>query len=150
VIRALAIACRFVLGGIFLYGAATKVPDMAGFAQDVANYRLLPAALVPWSAALVVGIELTVGLALVTGVLTRAAALVAGGMLVVFIGGLAQALLRGIDLKCGCFAGDDAATWVTVARDVAMLTPAVLLLARRPPASGGLGGAAHAGRAEAS
>jgi putative oxidoreductase len=133
VIRALAIASRLALGGIFLYAAVTKVPDMAGFAQDVANYRLLPAALVPWAAAAVVGIEIAIGFALVIGVFTRAAALVAGGMLVVFIAGLAQALLRGIDLKCGCFGGDDAATWATVVRDVAMLAPAVVLLALPGP-----------------
>ena len=135
-IRALAVACRLALGGIFLYAAVTKVPDMAGFAQDVANYRLLPAALVPWAAAAVVGIEIAVGFALVIGLFTRAAALVAGGMLVVFIAGLAQALLRGIDLKCGCFGGDDAATWATVVRDVAMLTPAVVLLALPGPGPG--------------
>jgi hypothetical protein len=135
--RAIALACRLALGAIFLYAAVTKVPDMAAFAQDVANYRLVPAPIVPWAAAAVVGIEVVVGLALVTGVFTRAAALVAGGMLLVFIGGLSQALLRGIDLKCGCFGGDDAATWWTVLRDLGMLAPAVVLLAWRGTEAGG-------------
>jgi putative oxidoreductase len=129
--RTLALLCRLALGAIFLYAALTKVPDMAAFAQDVANYRLLPPSIVPWTATAVVGIEVVVGLALVTGVLTRAAALVAGGMLLVFIAGLSQALLRGIDLKCGCFGGDDAATWWTVLRDLGMLAPAAVLLAWR-------------------
>jgi uncharacterized membrane protein YphA (DoxX/SURF4 family) len=131
--RALALACRVALGATFLYAAATKIPDMASFAQDVANYRLLPAPLVPWTASAVVGIEVVAGLALVTGVFTRAAALVAGGMLLVFIAGLSQALLRGIDLRCGCFGGDDAASWWTVLRDLGMLAPAVVLLAWRGP-----------------
>jgi putative oxidoreductase len=126
--RGIVLLARLALGAIFLYAAATKVPDMAAFAKDVANYRLLPAALVPFVAAVVVGIEIVVGLALVTGLWARAAALVAAGMLMVFVAGLSQALLRGIDLRCGCFGGDDAADWWTVLRDLAMLVPALVVL----------------------
>jgi len=126
--RATVLLARLALAAIFLYAAATKLPDMAAFAKDVANYRLLPGPLVPFAAAVVVGIELVVGLALVTGLWARAAALVASGMLVLFVAGLSQALLRGIDLRCGCFGGDEAADWWTVLRDVAMLVPALVVL----------------------
>ncbi|HEX7623291.1 MAG TPA: MauE/DoxX family redox-associated membrane protein [Anaeromyxobacteraceae bacterium] len=132
--RGIVLLARLALGAIFLYAAATKVPDMAAFAKDVANYRLLPAALVPFVAAVVVGIEIAVGLALATGLWARAAALVAAGMLVVFVAGLSQALLRGIDLRCGCFGGDDAADWWTVLRDLAMLVPALVVLFTPAPA----------------
>ena len=146
--RAVVLLARLALGAIFLYAAATKVPDMAGFARDVANYRLLPAALVPFVAAGVVGIELVVGAALVAGLWARAAALVAAGMLVVFVAGISQALLRGIDLRCGCFGGDEAADWWTVLRDLAMLVPALVVLfppaPRRPREDGDL--VAHLGR----
>jgi putative oxidoreductase len=134
--RILLLMCRLVLGAIFLYAAASKLPDMAAFAKDVANYRLVPAALVPWAAAIVVGVEIATGLALVVGVGARAAALVAAAMLTLFIAGLSQALLRGIDLRCGCFGGEESATWGTVARDVAMLAPAVAVAWLGP---GGLG-----------
>jgi putative oxidoreductase len=123
--RALLVACRLALGAIFLYAAATKLPDMAAFAKNVANYRLLPAPIVPWVASVVVGVEIAVGLALVSGLAARAAALVVSVMLAAFIGGLSQALLRGIDLRCGCFGSEESATWWTVARDAAMLVPAV-------------------------
>ncbi len=123
--RNVVLVCRLALGAIFLYAAATKVPDVATFAQDIANFRLLPPALVPYAASVVVGIEVVAGLALVTGFGARAAALVATGMLVVFIVALSQALLRGIDLRCGCFSGQENATWGTVLRDVAMLLPAL-------------------------
>ncbi|MFL5264489.1 MAG: MauE/DoxX family redox-associated membrane protein [Anaeromyxobacteraceae bacterium] len=126
--RLAALACRLVLGAIFLYAAATKVPDMAAFAKDLANYRLVPAALVPWAASAVVGVEIVAGLALVLGVGARAAALVAGALLLLFVGGLAQALLRGIDLRCGCFGSEESATWGTVLRDVVMLVPAVAVV----------------------
>ena len=67
------------------------------------------------------GVELAAGLALALGVAARGAALVLSGLLGVFIGALSQALLRGIDLRCGCFGGGGPATWGTVARDGLML-----------------------------
>ncbi|BDG07104.1 MauE/DoxX family redox-associated membrane protein [Anaeromyxobacter paludicola] len=123
---------RAALGALFLYAAATKLPDMAAFATDLANYRMLPAALVPAAAAAVVGIELAVGALLVLGIAARAAALVTAAMLVFFVAGLSQALLRGIDLHCGCFGGAEAATWGTVLRDLPMLAAAVAVAVGGP------------------
>jgi hypothetical protein len=131
--RALAV-CRIVLGGLFIWAAVTKLPDMAAFAQDVANYRVIPAALVPILAAAVVGIELLAGIALVTGVMERPAAAVLAVLLAAFTGLLTQALLRGIDLRCGCFGGDERASWWTVVRDLVMLAAAVAVARGPSPA----------------
>ena len=128
--RVLAV-CRVVLGALFIWAAVTKLPDMAAFAQDVANYRVVPAALVPILAAAVVGIELLAGIALVIGVMDRPAAAVLAVLLAAFTALLAQALLRGIDLRCGCFGGDERASWWTVVRDLVMLAAAVAV-ARGP------------------
>jgi len=125
--RRLLLAARLFLAGVFLWAAFTKLPDMATFATSVANYRLLAPDLVPWAASAVVGVEVAVGLALLSGVWLRPAALAGAGLLALFTAGLAQALLRGIDLTCGCFGGTEPATWLTVARDLAMLVPAVAL-----------------------
>jgi len=128
--RVLAV-CRVVLGALFIWAAVTKLPDMAAFAQDVANYQVIPAALVPIVAAAVVGIELLAGIALVIGVMDRPAAAVLAVLLAAFTALLAQALLRGIDLRCGCFGGDERASWWTVVRDLVMLAAAVAV-ARGP------------------
>jgi hypothetical protein len=125
--RPLLVALRWALGALFLWAAITKLPDMNAFAQDVANYRVLPAVLVPYVAAAVVGIEIVAGLALVTGFAVKPAATVLAGLLVGFIAFLVQALLRGIDLRCGCFGGDEPASWWTVARDLAMLAAAFVV-----------------------
>jgi hypothetical protein len=127
-------ACRIALGPLFIWAAITKLPDMAAFAQDVANYRVVPAVLVPFGASAVVGIELLAGVALVAGIMARPAATVIAGLLTAFIVFLAQALLRGIDLRCGCFGGDEPASWWTVVRDLAMLAAAIAV-ARRPSAA---------------
>ena len=125
---AVLLACRIALGALFVWAAVTKLPDMAAFAQDVANYRILPAAVVPYAAAAVVGIEILAGLALVTGIAARPAAILVAVLLVAFTAFLAQALLRGIDLRCGCFGGDEAASWWTVVRDLIMLAAAVAVI----------------------
>lgn len=130
--RALLLVLRVGLGAVLLYAAGTKVPDLAAFAESVANYRLLPPALVPGVAAAVIGVELVAGALLVVGRYTRAAALVASVLLAAFTAGLAQALLRGIDLRCGCFGGEEPATWLTVVRDLAMLAAALAVLAGAP------------------
>jgi putative oxidoreductase len=131
--KALALsALRLVLAGIFLYAAVTKLVDMRAFAEELANFHVLPASVVPIAAAGVPGVEILIGLLLALGMAARAAAAVSAGLLVVFIAGLSQALVRDIDLRCGCFGGADVATWGTVARDVVMLVPALLVLAGGP------------------
>lgn len=125
---ALALA-RVGLGALFIYAALTKLPDMTAFAEEVADYQVLPARLVPLLTAALPGIEVVAGLLLVVGAWVRPAAGVLTALLLVFIAALAQSLLRGIDLRCGCFGGADLATWGTVWRDVALLVPAVAVLA---------------------
>lgn len=128
----LVIVVRWALGLLFLYAAASKVPDLRAFAEEVANYRVLPAVLVPWLGATLPGIEIVCGLGLLwPGRFVRASALITGAMLGVFIAALSLALTRGIDLRCGCFGGAEQATWGTVGRDVVMLL-GCLLVAWRP------------------
>jgi len=127
VTRWLLVATRVALGALFLWAALSKLPDMEGFAQDVANYRILPALLVPYVAAAVIGIELLAALALISGVMARPAALAVAGLLTAFIAFLAQALSRGLDLRCGCFGSDELASWWTVVRDAAMLAAALVV-----------------------
>jgi ubiquinone/menaquinone biosynthesis C-methylase UbiE/uncharacterized membrane protein YphA (DoxX/SURF4 family) len=123
---------RLGLGVLLLWAAATKLPDMAAFAETVANYRLLPPALVAAAAAAVVGVELVAGALLLAGRHARAAALVAAVLLAAFAGALALALARGIDLRCGCFGGQETATWLTVLRDLALLAAAVAVAIAGP------------------
>jgi putative oxidoreductase len=124
---------RFALAGIFLYAAGTKVPDMGAFAESVANYRIVPAALVPAVAAIVVGVEIAASLALLVRPWARAAALVLATLLAGFTVGLTATLARGIDIACGCFGGSAPATWWTVVRDLVLVALALGVAASSPP-----------------
>lgn len=119
---------RLALGGLFIWAALTKLPNIEEFAEEMANYRMLPAALVPLFSAGLIGVELLAGTLMVLGVSVRATALILGSLLSAFIVALSQALLRGIDLRCGCFGGADLVTWDTVGRDVVLLGFCVPLL----------------------
>jgi uncharacterized membrane protein YphA (DoxX/SURF4 family) len=115
---------RVLVGAAFLWAAVTKLSDFPTFAEEIANYQVLPASLVPWFAATLPGVELLTGVLLIVGYWARTSAAIVTVLLLVFIVALSQALLRGIDLRCGCFGGSDAATWGTVVRDLVMLVPA--------------------------
>jgi uncharacterized membrane protein YphA (DoxX/SURF4 family) len=125
--KALSVLLRLGLAVVFVWAAVTKVRAPADFAQSIANYRMLPASVVPWTAATLPGIEIVVGLALVLPLRrwARPAAIVALGMLAVFAVAIAASLARGINIDCGCFGSSgQPATWWTFGRDVALIAAA--------------------------
>ena len=133
VLDAAALAARAALGAIFLYAGVVKALDVRGFADDVANYQLLPGTLVPLVAAALPWIEIGAALALFAGRIARGAALLIGALMAAFTVALVQAFARGIDLSCGCFGGDAPADWTTMARDLALLGLAAFVYLRARP-----------------
>ena len=137
----LTMALRIVLGGVFLYAGGLKIADPAAFAGSVAAYKLLPtfgnylvAATLPW-------VEVLCGLLLVTGVRTRPAATLILLMNLVFAVALTSAIIRGLDIDCGCFrqGGPKTSPWIALLRDLALIAGTVVLLLRdargsEPPA----------------
>jgi uncharacterized membrane protein YphA (DoxX/SURF4 family) len=120
-----------VVAGVFLYAAIPKIGNPAAFATDVANFRMLPASLVNVAAVTLPWIELVAACFLVLGIWTRGAALVCTGLLLVFTIALGAAVVRGINIECGCFGQADAGDvvgWGTVVRDGVLLVPAILIV----------------------
>ena len=95
--------CRLLLGGLFLYAGAVKTNDVVAFARDVANYKILPYSWNYLVAATLPYVEIVSGLLLVANRKVRPAALVIGGLTIVFMLALASVDLRGLDIDCGCF-----------------------------------------------
>ncbi len=121
---------RAVLAALFLYAGVAKLTDVRAFAADIANYRLLPPALVAPFAATVPGVEVACGLGLLYPRTVRAAAFLATALLVAFTVAAVQALARDINLDCGCFGSVRApVTVLTVARDTALVAAAVAVAA---------------------
>jgi putative oxidoreductase len=128
--QAVAFVLRIVLGALLVVAGALKLGDPTAFANEITNYRFLPA-LAPWLAATLPVVEVVLGLALVAAPIgwRRAAALAALGLLAVFTVAVAQVVARGINVDCGCFGGNSGpVTLLTVARDLVLVAMAAAIL----------------------
>lgn len=83
---------RLLLGGILFVFGASKLPDLAGFADTVISYKVLPESIsVPFGYALP-GVEVVVGLLLILGLGLKFVAPVSILIVASFIGGTAGTL----------------------------------------------------------
>jgi len=125
----LATIVRFALGMLFLVASVEKIADPNAFAQSIDNYRIFPhsvdlavASILPW-------LELLCGLGLLFGIATRGSAFLAVLMLLGFTLAVASALVRGLDISCGCFTQDPQVgkiAWQKVAENLIMTLAALL------------------------
>jgi uncharacterized membrane protein YphA (DoxX/SURF4 family) len=99
-------ACRWLLAGVFLYAAWSKITDIPAFATAIGHYDMIPTALLPAFATLLAGLEVVVGLSLLTGIWRRGSSLMAALMLTLFIVAIGTAWVRGLSIDCGCFTND--------------------------------------------
>ena len=101
----LTLACRIVLGLVFIGAALPKLADPPGFAKALWAYELFPS----WSLnPLALGLpwlELICGLALCLGLWLRAATTWVAALLLAFCLALAINLVRHHPVDCGCFGG---------------------------------------------
>ena len=148
----LSVPTRLALGAIFLAAAYFKlrpkgqtVGSVSGpqdFAFAVSAFRLgLPDWFVKFSVFTLPWTEGVAALFLILGLFTRAASWLIGLMLGVFTLLIVSAIVRGIDVKCGCF-GDSglvcpgAAGWCKVIENGVMVAAAIALgLTRTHPLS---------------
>jgi putative oxidoreductase len=118
----LSVFCRVLLAAIFISFALSKIMRPAVFALNVVDYNLTPAWGVNlWSLALPWG-ELVVGLFLLLGIRTRAAATLIAAMNVIFIVGLVNAILHHMPINCGCVGEvGEPVNWLKVMKNTGML-----------------------------
>ncbi|MCS7003226.1 MAG: DoxX family membrane protein, partial [Dehalococcoidia bacterium] len=95
---------RLVLAVVFLTAGTLKLVNPGAFAAAIQAYDVVPVGLLRPIALVFPWVEVAIGLLLLTGTFTRAAAGAAVGLLLVFIALIAQALARNLNLQgCGCF-----------------------------------------------
>jgi hypothetical protein len=128
----LVLAC--VLSALNGAAALGKALDLPGFVLVLAEYRLVPSALLVPGAILLVLVEASIAIGLLLPPLRRRAALAMAALAAIYGIALTMTLLRGIALmNCGCFG-------VFLARPLTVFSPLedlllvllALLLARRP------------------
>ena len=128
------LAARLVVGAVWIYAGAIKLPDPDQSVDAVRAYELLPGGSAVTVGHLLPVLEVVVGGMLVLGVLVRGAAFVSGLLFVAFIVGIVSVWARGIEIDCGCFGGggyDPDATskypW-EIARDAGLLALSAFLV----------------------
>jgi uncharacterized membrane protein YphA (DoxX/SURF4 family) len=99
---------RLGLAVVWLVSGGLKAVDPDQTYVAVRAYDLLPPATVEVVAALLPWIELALGVLLLLGVGTGAAAIGSMALLLVFVTGVTQAWARGLSIDCGCFGGGGA------------------------------------------
>jgi uncharacterized membrane protein YphA (DoxX/SURF4 family) len=123
-----------VAGGVFVYASLDKIARPDRFADIVHDYDMLPLTLVNAFALAMPMVEMVTGAALILGVWRRAAGLLATGLAAMFMLGITQALLRGLDIECGCFdvsgMSSTKASWDLFARDAGLLVASALVWRR--------------------
>lgn len=100
--KVILILLRGVLGGVFIYAGAMKALDPGPFAAEVENYRLVSGIVAAGFALYLPWLEIFAGLAVLTTVAARGGLVVLAMLLVVFIGALSSAWMRGLNISCGC------------------------------------------------
>jgi putative oxidoreductase len=116
---------RVVLGGVFLFAGATKIPAPGSLAAAIRSYELgLPEWLVSLSAHALPYLEVLLGLYLLAGLFTKTSAWATNALTAVFFLALVQGAARGLEIDCGCFgssAGETSNLWLAAARDMGLL-----------------------------
>lgn len=128
-------AARLALGLVFVVSGTMKAAaPPEEFSVVIEAYDLVPqdaaltlATFLPW-------VELLAGFSLLFGYFNSAAAGLAGGMLLTFIGAILSTKAKGIELpNCGCFGGGfHPSPSVTMVMDVGLAALAVFVFLKGP------------------
>ena len=108
---------RLLLGIFLIYTAQEKIMNTASFAQAIRAYDIIPSSLSMIPAIFFPWVEFFCGLFLIAGLYTRSSALVAASLLALFTLNVLIALLRGLEIDCGCgvsIAGIEKVSWVKI------------------------------------
>ncbi len=130
----LVMICRIFLGFMFIYASLDKIMNPEEFAKQIGFYKVLPFGLENLLAIILPWVELIVGICLIAGLLVDGATVLSILMMLVFILAISQAMLRGIDITCGCFkvsAESDSIGLNTIIRDIVFLIMSFIVLNRQ-------------------
>tara|TARA_B100001750_G_C15314806_1_gene499143 strand:- start:80 stop:535 length:456 start_codon:yes stop_codon:yes gene_type:complete len=98
-----ALISRIILGAVLIVASFDKILHPEAFAKVIGNYNVLPFGLENILAIILPTLELFIGCCLILGIMLDGSAIITAGMMGMFIIALSQAMIRGIDIDCGCF-----------------------------------------------
>ena len=93
---------RMILGAIFLWASFDKILDPEKFARSISNYHLIPFGLENSIAIFLPWLEFFIGTGLILGIMVDGATIITSILLISFNLMIAQAIIRGFNIDCGC------------------------------------------------
>lgn len=99
---------RIILGVVFIFAGIEKVANPSDFAEAIANYKVLPLFMQNITAIFIPWLEVVAGILLLYGRWIKENTLIISTLLIVFNILVFQAMIRGLDIECGCFGTLDA------------------------------------------
>jgi uncharacterized membrane protein YphA (DoxX/SURF4 family) len=126
----LVLIARLIIGLMFIIASIEKIADPSAFAKSITNYKIVSGTVALIIATILPWMELLCGLAIVFGIFLRGSSLLVSIMLVVFTLGIISALLRGLDISCGCFTQDPSAAkigWQAIGENALSVAVAIFL-----------------------
>ena len=131
-VRFILVACRVLLGVVFLIACVHKILFPEAFALAIFRYQVLPDPLINLTAITLPWIELVVAIAIMFAPRFKdASAAIILGMLGVFTLAMIYNIFRGLDISCGCFSATgeaDLLGWDNVLRNLGYMFLAGVVL----------------------
>ncbi|MBU2494817.1 MAG: DoxX family membrane protein [Bacteroidetes bacterium] len=103
----LLLVSRIILALIFVFAGIEKISNPEQFAVSISNYRIFPVISLNIIAITLPWLEVITGVLLLFGVAVKENSAVIGTLMILFTVFVFTAMLRGLDIDCGCFATSD-------------------------------------------
>ena len=96
------ICIRLILGTVFLWASFDKIIDPSSFAKNISNYHVVPFGLENTVAIILPWLEFFIGTGMILGIMVDGSIIISSCLLLLFNILIAQAILRGFNIECGC------------------------------------------------
>lgn len=93
---------RLYVALVFILSGLDKINDLSTFSNAIENYKLLPLSWVNIVAIIIPWIEVVAGSMLLLGIFIKENSLIIFSMLSIFTLAIFIALLKGLNIDCGC------------------------------------------------
>jgi len=122
--------CRLAVGLMFIIVGVGKIAHPEEFANEIANYQILPNVFINILAMIVPWIELFAGTLLIFGIETKASSLVIAVMTVIFTTAVIIAMAKGLNIECGCYSNiaSQQVGWPKVFENVGLLILTIIIM----------------------
>lgn len=100
------LVCRILLGTVFIVASIDKIANTNNFITSILNYKIVDITLATVAATFLPPLELLTGICLILGIYPKASSIIITSLLFIFTIFVISALVRGLDISCGCFSQD--------------------------------------------